>query len=116
MIPALGAAEPWSARVGEESVAQAVQEHKLGLPSPLTKLTPLTREETTARQLVFIDGWVRPLYNAAAILFPGARDRLAVVVQNRQMCKDVLSTGQSAGGSRWSENPSPESAPKAEEE
>ena len=89
-------AEEWSVRVCDESLAQAIEEHRLGLPSPLTKLTPLSREEVTARQLVFVDGWIRPLYNAAAILFPGARDRLRVVVENREICKEIVSSGRSA--------------------
>uniref|UniRef100_A0A7S3BZ67 PDEase domain-containing protein n=1 Tax=Haptolina ericina TaxID=156174 RepID=A0A7S3BZ67_9EUKA len=88
--------EQWSQRVCDESLAQGIEEHRLGLPSALTKLTPLTHEEVTARQLVFIDGWVRPLFNAAAILFPGARDRLRVVVENRQRCKDIVSGGASS--------------------
>ena len=84
-------AEQWSMRVCDESLAQAAEEHRLGLPSPMTKLAPLAREEVIARQLVFIDGWIRPLYNAAAVIFPGTRDRLRVLVENRERCKQIVS-------------------------
>ena len=50
----------------------------------------LPREEVLARQLVFIDGWIRPLYTAAAVLFPGAKDRLQVLEENRERCKQIV--------------------------
>ena len=86
-------AEPWSVRVGAEVVVQAVEEHRLGLWLPKTaKLTPYSREELAARQLVFIDDWVRPLYNVAAILFPGALQCLPKIEANREACKRLLPT------------------------
>ncbi len=84
-------AEPWSVRVGAEAVAQSVEEHRLGLKLPKTaKLVPYTREELAARQLVFIDDWVRPLYKCAAILFPGAKARLQQIERNREACKKII--------------------------
>ena len=81
---------PWSTRVCDESLAQAREEHRLGLPSPMKQLDALSREEVLARQLVFIDGWIRPLYTAAAVLFPGAKDRLQVLEENREKCKQIV--------------------------
>ena len=84
-------AEAWSVRVGAEAVAQSVEEVRLGLPLPKTaKLVPYSRGELAARQLVFIDDWVRPLYTVAAILFPGARSRLRQIEANREECKSLL--------------------------
>ena len=123
---------------------------RLGLPSPFSKTEPHSRQEVIARQLVFIDGWVRPvshahlghssfapprththstpaplrlsrispppiprvppplqilpLYKAAAILFPGARDRLQEVASNRERCKEIMH-GTEKKSRRWSATP-----------
>ena len=47
------------------------------------KVTPYTDAEIAARQLVFLDGWVRPLFTAGAIHFPAARGRLRARVRER---------------------------------
>ena len=49
-------------------------------------------EELAARQLVFIDDWVRPLYKVSAILFPGAKSRLPEIERNREQCKKLIGT------------------------
>jgi hypothetical protein len=48
----------WALRVCDEAIAQATREQTLGLPV-YGKLTPYTEEQLKARQLVFLDGWVR---------------------------------------------------------
>ena len=40
-----------------------------------------------ARQLVFLDGWVKPLFQSAAILYPGAKGRLAALQECRESCR-----------------------------
>mmetsp|Transcript_58384 Transcript_58384/g.115917 ORF Transcript_58384/g.115917 Transcript_58384/m.115917 type:complete len:884 (-) Transcript_58384:598-3249(-) len=75
----------WAQRVCDEATAQAAREQQLGLP--FGKLTPYTEEELVARQLVFLDGWVKPLYQAAAILFPSVRERLEAIQECREACK-----------------------------
>ena len=83
-------AEPWSARVGAEATNEFNEMQRIGLPlQAYAKLEPYTTEELAARQIVFSDGWVRPLYAAAARLFPGARDRVAVLHENREACKTI---------------------------
>lgn len=59
------------------------------LPSG-AKLGKHTREELAARQLVFIDDWVHPLFKVAAMLFPGARSRLRQIELNREECKAIM--------------------------
>ncbi len=50
----------WACRVCEESTAQANKELELGLPVPAhVKLTAYSDKEVAARQLIFLDGWVR---------------------------------------------------------
>ena len=88
-------AEAWSVRVGQEAVAQAIEETRLGLPLPKgSKVTPYSRSELAARMLVFIDDWVRPLYKVAAMLFPGAESRLVEIERNREECIKILSKGK----------------------
>ena len=83
-------AEPWSARVGEEAINEFNEMKRIGLPLPgYAQLQPYSKEELAARQIVFSDGWVGPLYAAAARLFPGAQDRLAVIHANREACKSI---------------------------
>ena len=63
---------------------------RIGLPLPaFAQVKPYTRDALVARQLVFADGWVQPLYAAAARLFPALADRLTVLDANRQACKEV---------------------------
>ena len=83
--------QQWSVRIGQEAVEQSAEERRLGyaLP-PSATLVPYTDEELAARQLVFTDDWVRPLYNVAAILFPGAKSRLAQIERNREACKSLM--------------------------
>jgi hypothetical protein len=78
----------WARRVCDEATNQAQKEHDLGLP--VEKLTPYSDEELMTRQLVFLDGWVRPLFNAAALLYVGARDRLPAIRECRSACKSHL--------------------------
>ena len=40
-----------------------------------------------ARQLVFLDGWVSPLFKAAAILYPCVKPRLEAIEQCRKACR-----------------------------
>lgn len=114
-------AEPWAVRVGQEAVAQSVEEQRLGLQLP-SHTEPYTREELAARQLVFYDDWVRPLYKVAAILFPGTKSRLEQIERNREVCKSVVADARTAGGSpagsRFTVRPgrarkSPDSSPEA---
>lgn len=81
----------WSHRVCDEATALLVEEARLGLPLPSgAKLGKHTREELAARQLVFIDDWVHPLFKVAAMLFPGARSRLRQIELNREECKAIM--------------------------
>ena len=77
----------WALRVCDEAINQAHKEQMLGLPCG--KLTPYTDEELNARQLVFVDGWVYPLFKAAAILYPGVKERLKDIAECREACKIV---------------------------
>lgn len=96
-------AEQWAVAVGAEAVSQTVEEQRLGIALPNAKLDDYTREELAARQLVFIDDWVRPLYHVAALLFPGAKSRLPQIERNRDHCKTILSaTPAGAGRERFS--------------
>lgn len=81
----------WAARVCEEAVAQAVREQTLGLP--FGRVTPYGSEDLMSRQLVFLDGWVNPLFKAAAILYPGVRGRLDAI----QECRCVPATDAGGG-------------------
>lgn len=80
--------QEWARRVCAEATAQAIREQDLGLAPD--KVTPYTDAELAARQLVFLDGWVRPLFKAAAIHYPGARGRLHAVNRCREACKEEL--------------------------
>ena len=42
-----------------------------------------------ARQLVFLDAWVKPLFKAAAILYPGVKQRLHHLRECREACKAI---------------------------
>ena len=75
----------WAQRVCDEATAQASREQQMGLP--FGKTTPYTDEELMARQLVFLDGWVKPLFKAAAIIYPGCKARLAAIQDCREACK-----------------------------
>ena len=75
----------WAVRVCEEAINQATRESGLGMH--VDKLTPYTDDELMARQLVFLDGWIRPLFKAAAILYPGAKARLPAIRECREACK-----------------------------
>ena len=68
----------WARRVCDEATAQVQRELAMGIHSG-GQATPYSEEELCARQLVFLDGWIRPLLAAAAILYPGARGRLAAL-------------------------------------
>ena len=73
----------WASLVCSEFRAQAARETELGLPvAPhLAKLdTPL---DVAKLQLGFIDFVVMPLWSAAAVLFPGAKRRIAQLERNR---------------------------------
>ena len=49
-----------SALTSEETIAQLGREKALNLPvPPQTKMDAYTDPEVAARQLVFLDGWVR---------------------------------------------------------
>jgi len=92
----------WAYRVCEEATEQMRREAALGMPVPEQAKTDVyTDPEVAARQLVFLDGWVRPLYRAAAILFPGIKCRLDQIELNRRCCEDEMArvprnaTGQS---------------------
>ena len=94
-------AKQWAAAIGAEIVSQSLVEQSLGFePTSSTKLVPYTEEELAARQLVFIDDWVWPLYKVAAILFPGAKNRLAELERNREACKKVLQHDGAVNGHR----------------
>ena len=83
-------AEKWAARVGAEATNEFVEMKRIGLPLPVyAKLSAYSVEELAARQIVFSDGWVTPLYKAAARLFPGAVDRISVLRTNREACKTI---------------------------
>jgi hypothetical protein len=69
----------------EESVAQAKLEQQRGISNP-PKLTPYTEEEMMVRQLVFVDGWITPFFKAAAIIYPGAKGRLASIQECLNGC------------------------------
>ena len=75
----------WARRVCAEAVNQAAREHALGFE--VSKLTPYSDDELCTRQLVFLDGWVRPLFKAAAIIYPGAKGRLGAIQECREGCK-----------------------------
>lgn len=61
----------------QEASEQLRQEAALGIQVPAqVKTDAYSDSEVAARQLVFLDGWVRPLYRAAAFLFPGIKGRL----------------------------------------
>ena len=77
----------WAVRVCDEAIAQAKREQALGLPCG--KLTPYTEEQLKARQLVFLDGWVKPLMRVATRLYPACRGRLLAVIKCREACKAV---------------------------
>ena len=53
-------------------------------------VTPLVWLLVTPAQLVFLDLFVRPLFTAAAILYPGAKERLPVIHSCRDACKAGL--------------------------
>ena len=54
------ASKRWAHRVCEETIAQLGREKALNLPvPPQTKMDAYTDPEVAARQLVFLDGWVR---------------------------------------------------------
>ena len=78
----------WARRVCDEATAQAQRELAFGLQ--VDKSTPYTDEELFTRQLVFLDVFVRPLFKAAAILYPGARNRLNAIASCREGCKGGL--------------------------
>jgi len=81
-------ARNWSARVATEATNEFLEMQRIGLSlPPYAQLTRLDDEQLAARQIVFSDGWVRPLYAAAAKLFPAVADRLAVIDANREACK-----------------------------
>jgi len=83
----------WAHRVCEETTAQLRRETALGLPVPdQAKMDGYTDPEMAARQLVFLDGWVQPLYHAAAMIFPGIRCRLEQIAINRRCCEEEMAT------------------------
>ena len=74
-----------------ETIAQLKRETVLGLPVPAqAKMSPYTDPEVAARQLVFLDGWVRPLFRAAVMTFPGIKCRLDQIEVNRRSCEDEM--------------------------
>mmetsp|Transcript_72262 Transcript_72262/g.197867 ORF Transcript_72262/g.197867 Transcript_72262/m.197867 type:complete len:433 (+) Transcript_72262:1737-3035(+) len=81
----------WAHRVCEETTAQLRRETALGLPvPPQAKMDAYTDPEMAARQLVFLDGWVRPLFRAAALIFPGIKCRLDQIETNRRICEEEM--------------------------
>ena len=83
-----GLSKRWAFRVCEEATAQANREKELGLPvPPHVKLSAYNDHEVAARQLIFLDGWIRPLFKAAAILFPTVKSRLDAIEANRAACE-----------------------------
>jgi len=42
------------------------------------------------RQLVFLNKWVGPLVNAAALYFPGASSRIEVLEANQAICVELF--------------------------
>jgi len=81
----------WAERICNESVAQVVRETEMGLPpSAGSKATPYAEHEIAGRQLVFLDGWVRPFFKGAALLFEGhegVKSCLDQIEVNRQACE-----------------------------
>ena len=77
----------WAGRMCEEAVGQAMREQELGLP--FGRVTPYDDKDLMARQLVFLDGWVSPLFKAAAILYPCVKPRLEAIEQCRKACRDA---------------------------
>ena len=61
------------------------------------QVTRYTTEELVARQVVFLDEWVKPLYMLGAVFFPAAKSRLATIEANREMCKTLLKTPDFGG-------------------
>ena len=84
-LAASHARSAWAARVCDEAISQAHHEKALGLPHG--KMTPYSPEELAARQLVFLDGWVKPLLKVAASIYPGVKGRLRAA----QDCREVSS-------------------------
>ena len=79
----------WAMRACDEATAQAAEERRLGQSTAIHNLDRPTEEELAARQLVFLDDWVLPLYSAAAVLFPGARGRLQQLHFNRERFREI---------------------------
>lgn len=77
----------WAVRVCQEAVDQAAHERRLGMAHG--KTSQYSTDELAARQLVFLDGWVRPFLKAASALYPPAKERLAVSQQCRGACKSI---------------------------
>ena len=77
----------WAARVCEEAISQAGHEQQLGLPHG--RLEPYSPEELATRQLVFLDGWVKPLLKVAAAIFPSVTSRLRAAQDCREACKST---------------------------
>ena len=69
-------------------MAQVKQEVELSLPlSAGSKTDAYLEHEVAARQLVFLDGWVRPLFKAASVLFPSVKSRVDQIEVNREACE-----------------------------
>lgn len=92
----------------EEAISQAHQEQQLGLPAG--KLTSYTDEELMARQLVFLDAWVKPLFKAAAILYPGVKQRLNHLRECREACKAITIKNSNARQHGFRKTPWPGAA------
>eukprot|EP00325_Prymnesiales_sp_UTEX-LB-985_P001346 CAMPEP_0174699884 /NCGR_PEP_ID=MMETSP1094-20130205/5015_1 /TAXON_ID=156173 /ORGANISM="Chrysochromulina brevifilum, Strain UTEX LB 985" /LENGTH=467 /DNA_ID=CAMNT_0015897291 /DNA_START=234 /DNA_END=1638 /DNA_ORIENTATION=+ len=87
----------WSRRVCDEATAQAVREQQLGLPCGKMSYS---EDELMERQLVFVDGWVRPLFKAAAILYPAIKERLTAINECRDACRSHTLAASKGGDKR----------------
>jgi len=81
----------WAARVCEEGNAQAEREREMGLAAPpVVKPEDFSDVDLAQRQLVFLNKWVGPLVNAAALYFPGASSRIEVLEANQAICVELF--------------------------
>ena len=73
----------WAILVCDEFSAQAKREAELGLPIAPHHKNLSTPHDIAKLQLGFLDFVVMPLWNAAALLFPGAKGRIEQLEFNR---------------------------------
>ena len=104
----------WAVRVCDEATQQAQREHAFGWQ--VDKLSPYSENELCARQLVFLDGWINPLFKAAALLYPGAKERLTSIDECRDACRAAMASERHRVTMRYSTpQPQPSVLATAEE-